>query len=193
MLPMHLMPATETRAMPAWRAAWRCSDLGFVAVLPLSACRTVAAAGTATPSRPDMVETRARMREVVNDAALLEGHDPWTLLHRANAALSRRGLGRLHTVALLSRAGDGAPLSVTAAGSPAPLVATSDGLTVPVGLGAPLAAGWTLVLGTEDETAGPGRSLLAPGDVQAARSLLRQPAVQTAPLHRRTLVALVAA
>jgi hypothetical protein len=131
------------------------------------------------------------MRALLADHALVEGHDPWTLLHRTNAALSLTGLGRLDALALLSGDGHGQARSVVAVGRPVPLVVTADHLCTPVEGCLPLNEGWAVVLGTPDEGGGPFRKLLSPIDVRAALALCDRPVPPRPPASDRTLLAVV--
>jgi hypothetical protein len=136
------------------------------------------------------VSVRAAMRALTEDLALVVGHDPTALLERANAALSSAGLGRLDAVALLSRPDDQIPASVAGRGDPAPLVVAPDRLTVPVRGSVGLDRRWAVVLGAADAPGVP-HTLLSPGEVRQALSLLDPPSPASAQASR-TLLALVA-
>ena len=151
----------------------------------------VAAVGrAAVGAGGDAEVVRAGMRALMEDLALVVGHDPTALLERVNAALTSSGLGRLDAVALLSRPDDHLPASVAGRGDPAPLVVAPDRLTVPVRGSVCLDRRWAVVLGAADAPGVP-HTLLSPDEVRHALSLLDppSPASATAP---RTLLALVA-
>jgi len=148
----------------------------------------VAAVGrAAVGAGGDAEVVRAGMRALMEDLALVVGHDPTALLERVNAALTSSGLGRLDAVALLSRPDDRLPAG---RGDPAPLVVAPDRLTVPVRGSVCLDRRWAVVLGAADAPGVP-HTLLSPDEVRHALSLLDppSPASATAP---RTLLALVA-
>ncbi len=197
----------ETTAMPDVRAAWQCSAWGFAAVERLSGSRSVLAVGSLhpdcswagagidaiaspgdarpSPAAPD--KRRAAMRSVLQDEAMLEGHDVRRLLPRINAALGIAGLGHLDTLALLDRPADGMATTVWGAGRPLPLVVTPDGLSTSAERCVTLGPGWWVVLGQVDRDArGP---LLAPADVRSALALLGRP--PGGPTPQRTLLAVV--
>jgi hypothetical protein len=176
--------------MPSSRAAWQCTAGGFAAVLPLSGNRGLLAVGTLTSGLApgDPADVRAEMRSIVEDQAMLDGHEPTSLAHRINAALSAAALGHIDALALVSRAAEGTPPSVVAAGRPIPLVVTPDGLSVPVDDPIQLGPGWIIVLGsTEGE--GHRATSLDREDVATATALLDQRSLSGRP-PRRTLLAM---
>jgi hypothetical protein len=185
--------------LPGCRVGSHCSPTGFAAVAPLPGCRTVVAvgrigsagAGPGGGGGGDGERIRSAMRALLADHALVEGHDPWTLLHRTNAALSLSGLGRLDALALISRGGDGQARSVVAVGRPVPLVVTADHLCTPVEGCLTLNEGWAVVLGTPDEGGGPFPKLLSPADVRTALALCDRPVPPRPPTTDRTLLAVV--
>ena len=182
--------ALQRRTITGWRSAWRCRPGGFAAVAPLSGSRVVAAVGSVASPVGGSETTRATMRALLEDLALVVGHEPAALLERANAAFASAGLGRLDAVALLSRPDDRIPASVAGRGEPAPLVVAPDTLTVPVRGSVVLDRGWAVVLGATDAPGLP-HTLLSPGEVRQALGLLDppSPASVAAP---RTLLALIA-
>ena len=183
--------APEQRTVTSWRSAWRCRPGGFAAIAPLSGSMVVAAVGRVAAGAGRHADAvRAGMRALMEDLALVVGHDPTALHERVNAALTSSGLGRLDAVALLSRPDDRLPASVAGRGDPAPLVVAPDRLTVPVRGSVCLDRRWAVVLGAADAPGVP-HTLLSPDEVRHALSLLDppSPASATAP---RTLLALVA-
>jgi hypothetical protein len=183
--------APEQRTVTSWRSAWRCRPGGFAAVAPLSGSRVVAAVGrVAVTSSASTDAVRGAMRALMEDLALVVGHDPAALLERSNAAMSSAGLGQLDAVALLSRPDDHIPASVAGRGDPAPLVVAPDRLTVPVRGSVGVDRRWTVVLGAADAPGVP-HTLLSPGEVRHALSLLDPPSPASATASR-TLLALVA-
>jgi hypothetical protein len=151
------------------------------------------AAGTVSPgiTATDQVEARHRIRSILEDRALVEGHDPHPLRARVNAALAAAGLGRVDALVLLSRPGEGMPASVTGDGSPAPLVATPDRVSAPIEGCVALGPGWVVVLGASD-AAEPHAGLLSTGDVGAALSLLAHAGPVMTRSPDRTLLAVAA-
>ena len=188
--------ASYVRTMPDWRAAWQCSPSGFVAVSPLHGSRAVLAVGRVTQgSTPDGVQDvaagREEMRSVLEDRALVEGHDPASLFHRVNATLSTTNAGRIDALALLTRAGDGVPPAIVGVGRPLPLVVTPDGLSARVEGTVALGPGWTVVIAAPAPAAPPQATLLSPDDVAAAKALFTKPSAPGAPIPRRTLLAVL--
>ena len=181
--------------MPDWRAAWQHSSEGFAAVMPLTGTRAVLAVGT-TNVGPDGMNSdspalRARMRATLEDRAMVDGHDPGALFHRVNASLSASGVGRIDSLALLSRPGDGMPPSVAGFGRPLPLVVTPDRLGAPVQGTVSLARGWAIVMGSPLSGGWPQSGLLTSGDVDTALSLFTLPSTPGAPLPTRTLLSVL--
>ena len=69
--------APEQRTVTSWRSAWRCRPGGFAAVAPLSGSMVVAAVGrAAVGAGGDAEVVRAGMRALMEDLALVVGHDP---------------------------------------------------------------------------------------------------------------------
>ncbi|GAC1318889.1 MAG: hypothetical protein NVSMB16_14950 [Acidimicrobiales bacterium] len=205
---MGLDAAKTLRTLPEWRTASRCVLGGFVLAAPISGTRTLLAVGeVGAPAsrRPAMLggppvvglfesgadtETaRAEMRCLVTDLAMTEGHEPNGLLARINTALRARGAGRIDSLALLSRAGDGIPADVAGAGRPLPLLVTPDRLSTPITSCTPLAPDWMVVLGANGPGSPPPGGLLPHADVAAATALLTRSPVPGAPAAGRTLLA----
>lgn len=159
-------------AVPACHAMACWTPTGFAAVAPLTGDRSVAAVGSITPGLRDPEELRAAMRSIVQDQALVEGHDATSLLHRANARLTAEGIGLVDAVALLTHPADGVMASMVGVGWPAPLVVTHDRLTAAVQGPTRLRAGWTVVLGGRHAALGGGQGMLSPPDVERALALL---------------------
>lgn len=145
---------------------------GFAVVAPLTGARSVAAVGSVTAGLHDLDARRVEMRAVLEDQALVEGHDAESLLHHANARLGAAGVGALDAVVLLSHPTDGLAPSMIGIGWPAPLVVTPDGLTAAVRGSVQLRPGWTVVLGARDPECTPFDTMLAPRDVERALQLL---------------------
>lgn len=188
--------ASSVRTMPGWRAAWQCSPTGFVAASPLSGRHAVLAVGTvaqaSTPDGPgDAKAARDEMRAVLEDRALVEGHDPTVLFHRVNASLSAAHLGRIDSLALLSRAGDRVPPAIVGVGRPLPLVVTPAGLSAPVEGTVSLNAGWAVIIGAPTPSAWPQSVLLSPADVSEAMALFNKSSAPGAPIPSRTLLAVL--
>ena len=190
--------AGAVRTMPDWRAAWQCSPTGFATVSPLSGRRALLAVGSLTvPAGPgraaafDAEGSRNELRSVLADRAMVDGHDPPGLFHRVNATLSASGLGRIESLALLSRAGDGTPPAIAGVGRPLPLVVTPDGLSTPVDGTVALGPGWAVVVGGDSEQNPPLGGLLTVSDVSTALSLFSRPSAPGAPFPARTLLAVV--
>lgn len=187
---MRGFAAGVVRTMPNWRAAWQCSPAGFVAFSPLSGLRALAAVGSVSASG-DADANRAEMRSALTDRALVEGHDPVSLFHRVNAAVSASGVGRIDCLALLTRAGDGVQPAITGVGRPSPLVVTPDGLSTPVEATVSLAPGWAVVLGSLGDRPRPLEGLLTVADVSTALSLFSRPSIPGALFPARTLLAVL--
>jgi len=184
-------PLSGSRTLPQLRAAWQCSPDGFAAVAPVSGRTTVLATGSLDlpigTREEDAGAGRSRrsVRSLLEDHALVEGHDASSLFERVNITLSVAGLGRLHSLALLNRAEDGVPLTLEGVGHPLPLAVTPDGVVAPAAPAIRLARGWTVVLGTGDDGS---FGLVTPSDVRSALSLLDQIQAPGAPTSRRTLL-----
>jgi hypothetical protein len=145
---------------------------GFAAVAPLTGARSVAAVGSVTAGLRDVAGSRAELRAVLQDQALLEGHDAESLLHHVNARLAAAGIGALDAVVLLSHPAEGLLSSMTGVGWPAPLVVTPDRLTATVRGSVQLRPGWTVVLGGRGPTGTAFGGMLSPADVQRGLELL---------------------
>jgi len=172
-----------------YRTAAVCSPSGFADVARLSGQRSVLAVGSVTASgSEDEDAAREEMRATFEDVAILEGHDPVTLLNQANAALAAAGLGRIDAVALLSQLADGMPPEVIGAGQPLPLVVTRDHLAAPLAGSVRLSRGWSVVLGGSDGRVSPWTDLLSSKDVAAALALF-DGVPRRAPETTRTLLA----
>lgn len=131
------------------------------------------------------------MRSLLTDRTMVDGHDPIGLYNRVNAALSASGLGRIESLALLSRAGDGTPPAIAGVGRPLPLVVTPEGLSTQVDGTVALGPGWAVVVGGESEQSPPLGKLLTVSDVSTALSLFSRPSAPVAPFPARTLLAVV--
>jgi hypothetical protein len=139
----------------------------------------------------DVAAARDEMRSILEDRALVEGHDPTSLFHRVNATLSTTNTGRIDALALLTRAGDGVPPAIVGVGRPLPLVVTPDGLSARVEGTVGLGPGWAVVIGTPAPAPWPQTALLSPDDVAAAMALFTKPPAPGTPIPRRTLLAVV--
>lgn len=197
---MRASLVSSVRTMPDWRAAWQHSSDGFAIIMPLTGTRAVLAVGTITMNSDGMNSDgmssdgpalRARMRATLEDRAMVDGHDPGGLFHRVNASLSASGVGRIDSLALLSRPGDAMPPSVAGFGRPLPLVVTPDRLSAPVQGTVSLARGWAIVMGPPLPGAWPQSGLLTSGDVLTALSLFTRPSTPGAPLPTRTLLSVL--
>lgn len=205
---MGLDAAKTLRTMPEWQTASQCGSDGFVLAAPISGTRTllaVGAVGAPASRRPamfggppavgvfgdggDVEYVRAEMRCLVTDLAMTDGHEPNGLLTRLNTALRARGVGRIDSLALLSKAGDGLPPDVAGAGRPLPLLVTPDRLSTPISSCVSLAPEWMVVLGAAGSGSPPRAGLLPHADVDAATALLTHPCVPGAPAAGRTLLA----
>jgi hypothetical protein len=150
----------------------------------------VAAVGSVTAGIDGAEDLRAAMRSIVQDQALVEGHDPALVLHRTNAQLRREGIGSLDAVALLTHHADGTGASIVGAGWPAPLAVAPDGVATPVRGSLTVGPGWAIVLGAAGGPQSPFERLLSPDEVRQALALL-SPRPMTAAVSRTLLTVAV--
>ena len=190
----------RTATSPRLRAAWTVSPRGFAELAPLTGSLwllttgrlegptgTPGAATTQTDDAP--IGPGRAVRQVLEDLALIEGHDAASLYERAGATLRARGLGQLDSLALLSRTDERLDASVTGLGTPRPLVVTARELAAPANPtdGTRLGPGWAVVLGGAEA----GGSLLSPGEVQAALGMVRGDDPASRLPQARTLLAVI--